>query len=153
MTNDEFKGLFSEDEAAEIAAAAEATEAEYEAALKDAKKAGQDGLHYHSTEQDSNGHAVVRYAVRMGNKIVLWVVMDMDVQVAPPAMIPADAIPAGLVFVRVQVQSADRSKTVETSGSIAAYPSTDGGYRAARSMLRAYVGPRIPRFLGELYGV
>lgn len=153
MTNDEFKGLFNENEAAEIAAAAEAAEAEYNEQLKAAKQAGKDGMHYEATEQDANGHAVVRYAVRMGGKVVLWVLLDMDVQIAPPAMIPADKVPAGLVFVGVQVQSADKTSTVATTGSIAAYPSTDGGYRAARSMLHAYVGPRVGRWVGQLYGV
>jgi hypothetical protein len=153
MTDDEFKGLFSNDEAAEMAAAAKAAEEEYAAQLKAAKQAGKDGMHYESTEQDSNGHSIVRYAVRMGGKVVLWVLLDMDVHVAPPAMIPADKVPAGLVFVRVQIQSGDRSQTLDTTGSIAAYPSTDGGYRAARDMLRAYVAPRIPRFVGQLYGV
>jgi hypothetical protein len=152
MTNEDFQGLFSADEQAELALAAEQAELEaqkeaLEAEVAAAAKPKQDGLWFSHNEDDSNGHAISVYVVRMGGKEVLYARVNTALTVEVPGL------PAG-VSAHPIVVAGTTGKQIETKGFGLMAPHNDGtGTHIDGQTVRSFIVPRLPRFLGELYGV
>lgn len=148
MTDDEFMakhaGLF---DAADLGELAEA----FDAAIEDAKaesaaKAPQkDGLRYSHNEDDANGHTISVYTVVMGGKEVMYVRVDTALTVSVPGL------PGGMTAHPIAI-AGTTGKTIETKGFGVMGPSKLGP-RINGKTVQSYVLPRLPRLLGELYGV
>lgn len=141
MDENEFKKLFSADELNELHAAAEQAEAEGVAPTKNG------GVWYDGDEGQFS-----RYAVNMGGKTVVWVMVNNDVVLSPAQH--GLQIPAEITIHPIHVLSADRNQFVVTKGFAARYLHDDGtGVHVDGNTVRAYVAPRISHWLGHFYGV
>ena len=152
MTNEDFQGLFSADDAAELAAAAAQVDAELAAkkAELEAQAPKKDGLWFSHNEDDANGHTISVYVVRMGGKVVLQARVNTALTVEFPGL------PAGVTAhpITITAGAPGEKPAIPTSGVGVMAPHADGtGTHIDGSTVRSYVIPRIPRFLGELYGV
>jgi hypothetical protein len=151
MTDNDFQGLFSADEAAELAAAAAAvnTELAKKAAELAAQEPKKDGLWYLRDVTDLNGHNVSIYTINSFGKTIATVKVDNDLEVPTE---PLGQVPAGFTGHAITLCSADGGKAIATGGIAIRRPHKDGVHLDTVS-IRSYVLPRLPRLFAELYGV
>lgn len=151
MTDDEFKGLFSAAEQAELESAAEVADLEAVVASVAAEATSstkQDGVWYSHDAKDGNGHLVSWYAINMGGKSVAWISVDNYVEVSTAGL----GLPAGLTGHGMVIWNAERTVSHATKGVAVRAPHEDGTHIDGQSV-RSFIYPRLPRFLGQLYGV
>lgn len=156
MTDDDFAGLFSADEQAELAAAtadvnaaleAKAAELAAKAAELAAKAAEpkKDGLWYSHNEDDANGHTISVYVVIMGGKEIMYARVNTALTVSVPGL------PGGVTAHPIVI-AGTLGKQIETKGFGLMAPHEDGTHIDGQTV-RSFLIPRMPRYLGELYGV
>jgi hypothetical protein len=149
MTDDEFKGLLGESDAAELEALAAEVEAEVAAEQPAAPK--KDGLWYAHDGVSSDGHTISWYALNGGGKTVLWVSIDNDLEVSTAAL---GKLPDGITGHAIRVHDAERTDSMATNGIALRAPHQDGtGTHLDGQTVRSYVLPRALRYLGRFYGV
>lgn len=151
MTENDFQGLFGDDDYAEIAASMAEVEAEH-AAEAPAVEVKKTGVWYVEDVQGANGHAISIYALNLGGKTVATARIDNDLEVSPERLATLGKVPAGVTGHAIVIYSADGGHALATGGIALRYPHKDGTHLDGQTV-RAYVLPRAARFIGELYGV
>jgi len=137
-----FENLFNADELAEL----QAVYAEVQAAV--AESAKKDGLWY--VHDDQVGHSV--YALNSNGKTILWFTVNNEVELGAEQI--GGHLPMGVTAHRIVAWNAYRTASIETKGFAAKYLHDDGsGVHIDGNTVRAYVLPRVHRWIAEFYGV
>lgn len=154
MTDDDFQGLFSADDAAELLAAATAAETEVaaEVAAKAAAEPLKEGIWYAGDEANENGHKISMYRLVMGGKVVMWAKVNTELTVSADDEPAVAGLPAGATAHRIVLVNATGTKMIGTKGFAVMAPHEDGTHIDGRTV-RSFLIPRVARYLGELYGV
>lgn len=131
--NEIFAGIMGAEDNADLA--------EVQAPEGDARK---DGVYYAADED-----AVSTYHVVVDHRVVAHVLVDAETQVERPDFLSYSGLHEGTTFHSIVIATPDRKAVILTKGLTIKAPG--GIYN--RSLLRAYLTPRMARMLVRLYGL
>ncbi|MET0351221.1 MAG: hypothetical protein ABW067_15625 [Rhizobacter sp.] len=116
------------------------------------------GLKFFGTEDDSNGHKIATYFLYLKGRPVMRVLVNETVTVEAKSLGGVfEGAPAGIMAGRISIRRVDTEfdafePATETSGYALIAKHNDGtGEHADGQTVQAFVYPRIPYLLADLY--